>query len=355
MNTHGGYYGKNKKKIIDFSVNLNPLGVPDSVKDYIKDHLDALNTYPEIDASTARTHLALRHGIDINQVIMGNGAVELIYLLARTIKPKKVLILQPTFNEYERAFSQSGSACLGHCLKAEDDFAINLDALLNQIREDRPEVMVICNPNNPTGTYIEPEIMERIIIELKAYGGILMIDESFSSFEGLPTAVSLLHHGNLLLLRSMTKYYAIAGIRLGYGIGAEKIINNMKDHKEPWTINTIASEIVDVLITDTDYHMHTQKWYKDEKRYFKKQISQIPFLYTYDSKANFFLCKCDFGSNLLKSKLLEKGIYIRTCHDFTCLEDYFIRLALRNREENKKLFQALMNIYDEQSDKVINE
>jgi len=355
MNTHGGYYGKNKKKVIDFSVNLNPLGVPNSVKEHIIHHLDNLNTYPEIDASTARTHLALSHGVDFNQVMMGNGAVELIYLLARTIKPRKVLILQPTFNEYERSFNQCGSKCFGFHLKAEDDFKMNLDELLKQLKKIKPEVVIICNPNNPTGTYFGLELIEPIVMEMKAYGGILMIDESFSSFEGLPTAISLLHHGNLLLLRSMTKYYAIAGIRLGYGIGSEKMIRHMKDHKEPWTINTIASEIVDVLITDADYDAKTQKWYKEEKRYFKKQIDRIPFLYTYDSKANFFLCKSSFSSEVLKHQLLDRGIYIRTCHDFAYLEDAFIRLALRSREDNKKLFQALMEIDNQQSDQVINE
>lgn len=355
MNTHGGYFGKNKKKIIDFSVNLNPLGVPESVKAYIAQHLEALNTYPEIDGGTARVHLALRHGVDPNQVIMGNGAVELIYLLARTYKPEKVLVLHPTFNEYESAFLQCGAQCIRHILSEEDEFELKLNKLINQIKKEKPQVMVICNPNNPTGKYIQYNVIEEILLEINKYGGILMVDESFSSFEGLPTAISLVHHGNLFLLRSMTKYFAIAGIRLGYGIGSEKIINALKKHKEPWTLNTIASEIVDVLIKDMDYHTKTQQWYRKEKKYFKNQLDKIPFLYVYDSKVNFFLVKSEISSDLLKEKLLEKGFYIRTCHDFLTLEDRFIRLALKNRDENKKLIEALYEISDELTDKAINE
>ncbi|PKM52073.1 MAG: threonine-phosphate decarboxylase [Firmicutes bacterium HGW-Firmicutes-7] len=347
MNIHGGYFGKNRKKILDFSVNLNPLGVPESVKDYIVNHLDALDTYPEIEAKTAREQLAVEYDLEASNIIMGNGAVELIYLLARTIKPKKVLLLQPTFNEYERAFVQSDSECINYSLNSEKAFALELEGILDMIVTNKPEVMIVCNPNNPTGTYIGNNILEKIIKTLKLHGGILMVDESFSAFENLPTAVSLLHHGNVFLLRSMTKYYAIAGIRLGYGMGAETIIEKMKLHKEPWTLNAIACNIVDVLLKDKEYQFKTKEWYKEEKAYFLENLKKVPFLHAFESKANFFLCRCALDSSELKNRLLEKGIYIRTCNDFVNLEEKYIRLAIRQRVENKQLFQMLFDIADE--------
>jgi len=346
MNVHGGYYGSSKKKILDFSVNLNPLGVPKSVKAYIVNNLGALDTYPEIEARTARQHLAREHGLKSSNIIMGNGAVELIYLLAKTVKPKKVLLLQPTFNEYERAFRQSDAECIHYFLKANDDFELNLEDLLYTILIHKPEVMVMCNPNNPTASYIENEAIEKIIEALKSYGGILMIDESFSAFENLPTAISLLYYDNLFLLRSMTKYYAIAGIRLGYGIGAERIIDQMHLQKEPWTLNTIACNIVEVLLKDEEYQLKTKKWYKEEKANFLENIKNIFFLSVFESKANFFLCQCEFDSAELKNRLLEKGIFIRTCHDFPSLEGNYIRIALRSRAENILFFEALIAIQE---------
>ncbi|PKM94749.1 MAG: threonine-phosphate decarboxylase [Firmicutes bacterium HGW-Firmicutes-1] len=351
MNVHGGYFGNNRKEILDFSVNLNPLGVPESVKNNIINNLGALDTYPEIEARTAREHLAREYGLKSSNIIMGNGAVELIYLLAKTVKPKKVLLVQPTFNEYERAFKQSNTECIHYFLKANDDFELNLEDLFYTILIHKPEVMVMCNPNNPTASYIENDSIEKILEALKSYGGILMIDESFSAFENLPTAISLLHHENLFLLRSMTKYYSIAGIRLGYGIGAESITGQMQLQKEPWTLNSIACNIVEVLLQDKEYQLKTQKWYQEEKNYFVENIKKIPFLYTFDSKANFFLCRCEIDSEEIKNRLLAKGIFIRTCNDFTSLEGKYIRIALRSRVENKLFFEALLEIQEDLKEK----
>ncbi len=346
MNVHGGYNGNKKEKVLDFSVNLNPLGVPESVKAYIVNNLGALDTYPEIEARTARQYLAREHGLESSNIIMGNGAVELIYLLAKTVKPKKVLLIQPTFSEYERAFRLSDAECIHYFLKSDDDFKLDLEDLLYTILIHKPGVMVMCNPNNPTATYIKNKAIKKIIEALKSYGGILMIDESFSAFENMPTAISLLYYDNLFLLRSMTKYYAIAGIRLGYGIGAKEIIDQMQLQKEPWTLNAIASNIVEVLLKDEEYQLKTKKWYKEEKAYFLEGIKKIHFLTVFESKANFFLCHCEFDSEELKSRLLEKGIFIRTCHDFASLEGKYIRIALRNRAENRLLFEALIAIQE---------
>lgn len=343
MNKHGGYYGQ-KKDVLDFSVNLNPLGVPETVRTFMMEQLQRLEYYPEPTSIEAREALGNKLLLKSGQVIMGNGATELIYLFARTIQAKRVLLLQPTFNEYERAFKQYGAQCTYHYLQPEDSFSLNCEMLLDEIRLNKPEVVVICNPNNPTGSYIESEKIEEILLTLNRYNGYLLVDESFAEFENQGTAISLLEHPKLLLIRSLTKFYAIAGIRLGYGLGHEALIEQMNDYKEPWTLNGFASHMVPYLLQDKAYQDQTQTWYFKEKAYMEEQLKTIPFLTVFPSYANFFLCRTFIPNKILMKELMKYDIYIRTCEDFKGLKNEFVRLALRSRPENEQLIKALKNI-----------
>jgi len=343
MNKHGGYYGK-QKDMIDFSVNLNPLGFPETARAFMTEQLQRLEHYPEPHSIEARESLAHRLLLRPEQVIMGNGATELIYLFARAIKAKKVLLLQPTFNEYERAFKQYGADCDYHHLNKEDNFPLDCKALLEEIRVNKPEVVVICNPNNPTGSYIEMEKLEKILLTLNTYSGYLLVDESFAEFEDQPTAISYLDNPNLFLIRSLTKFYAIAGIRLGYGLGHESLISQLNAYKEPWTLNAFASHMVPYLLEDSVYQTQTREWYVKEKAYMEEQLQKIAFLNMVPSHANFFLCHTSIPSKKLMSLLIEHGIYIRTCEDFIGLKDQYIRLALRSRPENVHLIKTLKSI-----------
>ncbi|MBC7960680.1 MAG: threonine-phosphate decarboxylase [Vallitaleaceae bacterium] len=351
MNKHGGYFG-NQKDMLDFSVNLNPLGFPEAARAFMLEELQRLEHYPEPHSIEARAAIAQKLLVHSDQIIMGNGATELIYLFARAVKAKKVMLLQPTFNEYERAFLQYGAQCIYHVLKPEDGFSLNLEHLQAEILENKPEVVVLCNPNNPTGSYIEKEQIQHILCTLSTYSGYLMVDESFYEFEDQPTALSLLTAKNLFLIRSMTKFYAIAGIRLGYGLGHTSLIQRLNTFKEPWTLNAFASHMVPYLLGDTDYYIQTCQWYHEEKAYLRAHLKAISFLKVFATHANFFLCYTALGSQELMNKLIEKGIYIRTCEDFCGLEKNYIRLALRSRQENDRLIQALNDIqtkYEEHS------
>ncbi|MBC7958894.1 MAG: threonine-phosphate decarboxylase [Vallitaleaceae bacterium] len=343
MNKHGGYFG-NQKDMLDFSVNLNPLGFPEAARDFMVEELQRLENYPEPHSIEARAAIAQKLLVHSDQIIMGNGATELIYLFARAVKAKKVLLLQPTFNEYERAFLQYGAQCIYHILKPEDGFSLNLEHLQAEILANRPEVVVLCNPNNPTGSYIEKEQIQQILTTLSSYSGYLMVDESFYEFEEQPTALSLLPEKNLFLIRSMTKFYAIAGIRLGYGLGHISLIALLNTYKEPWTLNAFASHMVPYLLGDTDYYIQTQQWYHEERAYMRAQLKTISYLKVFATHANFFLCQTERLSQELMTKLQEKGIYIRTCEDFVGLEKNFIRLALRSRQENEQLIKVLKSI-----------
>lgn len=344
MNKHGGYIG-NKKGVIDFSVNINPMGISKEVKKVIVKSLDDVYGYPEIDGITAKKSIAEYETTHVEHLILGNGATELIYLYARTIRPKKVLVIQPTFNEYKRAFKAVGSEIYEYIMDETNDFIIDNHKIIEAINKVKPDVLVFCNPNNPTGRYIKNQGFAPIIKSLDEINAALFIDESFIDFSGLPSYKSYIERHAVFILRSMTKYFAVPGMRLGYGIGNKTIIKRMAALKEPWTVNCFALNAVETLINDKDYMLRTKQWFESEKMWLYESLTKINNLHVIESHTNFFLCKLlNNTSKEIQAKLLEDDIYIRTCEDFTGLDDTFIRLAVKQREDNIKLIRCLERI-----------
>ncbi len=342
MNKHGGYYGDNQEGVIDFSVNINPLGVSEKVIKRINKSLREIVRYPEIDGSSSRGIIARNLGIEKTEIILGNGATELIYLYARTIKADKVLILQPTFNEYERAFRISGSRIFNFLLSEEDGFKIDERELICKINEIKPDLLVICNPNNPTGIFVDNQKLRDVFDYMNKIGSYIFIDESFIDFTDEEDFLSLLDRYPIFILRSMTKFYAIPGIRLGYGVASKGFIERLNTLKEPWTINSIALNIVSTLYEDKEYIANTKEWLYREKGFMKKELGKFKEIKIFNSKVNYHLCKINNQkANELKEKLLSDGIYIRICEDFNGLGDSYFRIAVRTHEENLKLIESL--------------
>ncbi|QUH19991.1 threonine-phosphate decarboxylase CobD [Alkaliphilus sp. B6464] len=345
MNKHGGYFGHKQREVIDFSVNINPLGVPSKLMKELEKELPMLIRYPEIDGKTAKETLSKYLDKEADKIILGNGATELIYLFARAIKASKVLLIQPTFTEYERAFQVSGSSIFHFYTHEKAGFRIDMPELLASIENLNPQVVVLCNPNNPTGVFYEPEELMPLLEVIKKKNCYLFVDESFIDFTEKISLSSFVEEYPIFILRSMTKTYGIPGLRLGYGLGDTDIIKELNYIKEPWTINSLALKAVDILLMDNDYFNRTQKWYEEEKNFLLNGLSSINNIDVFPSEGNFFLCKLknSSGENV-KSTLLNYGIYIRTCTDFKGLNDQFIRLAVRGREENEKLIHSLYNL-----------
>lgn len=342
MNKHGGYFGEDKKEIIDFSVNINPLGVPETLMTKLKEGLPSLISYPEIDGYTAKMILSKHLKKDMDEIILGNGATELIYLFARAMKAKKAVIIQPTFTEYKRAFRVSGTEIINFYTHEKDGFRLDMASLLQKIEMKMPEVVVLCNPNNPTGVFYEPLELTPLLEKLKSSGSYLFIDESFIDFTKKKSLEHLINEYPIFILRSMTKTYAIPGLRLGYGLSSREMIKKLKEVKEPWTINSLALIAVEVLLDDIKYQERTQEWYSTEKQFLRDELSSIDALKVFPSEGNFFLCRLHENIGVeAKKNLLERGIYIRTCEDFEGLSDEYIRLAIRSREENIELIKAL--------------
>lgn len=341
MNKHGGYLG-DKKEVIDFSININPLGTSQAVRKSIVASFDELDRYPEIDGYSAKKDIAEFEAMHMDHLILGNGATELIYLYARAIKPERVLIVQPTFNEYKRAFKAVGAQVYECIMSENDDFEMNTQKIMDSLNEVKPDVLIFCNPNNPTGGYTHKQDFQNIIKALDQKDVALFIDESFIDFSGLPSYKDFIEEHSVFILRSMTKYFAVPGMRLGYGIGNKTIIKKMATFKEPWTLNCFALNSVHALIRDEDYMLRTKQWFESEKQWMYENLKRIEHLHVIESHTNFFLCQLlKDSSKTIQERLLESQIYIRTCEDFTGLDHRFIRLAVKRREENMKLIQCL--------------
>lgn len=341
MNKHGGYHGLGQ--VIDYSVNINPIGLSDRIKDVLIASINDATRYPDIAGERARQTVAKSHNIDPHHVIMGNGASELIYLFARAIKPKKVLIIQPTFNEYERAFSLVGSEIVNHTLEARDNFKLHLEAFGATLAEHQPDVIVLCNPCNPSGQYIPYDQLEDFLGLISNYESYLFIDESFIEFTGHTSIIHHTHIDRVFSLRSMTKYYAVPGLRIGYGVGSEHIVQRLEVYKEPWTMNNLALSAVPAMIHNCIFHEQVEVWLREERQPMYKALEQIEHLHVHRSYTNFFLCKLHHVSGHELNKRLEPlGAHVRVCDDFTGLDESYIRIALRGHEENVKLIDLLV-------------
>ncbi len=343
MNKHGGYQGKNQK-IRDFSVNINPLGIPDGIREKLVAGITELVKYPEISGASAIKKIAADLDVEPENVILGNGAIELIYLFARSMGPAKALIIQPTFNEYERALKLYGWEVSHYVLTAEDDFAINPQILKALIEKEKPQAVFLCNPNNPTGQVYSRGMISAMVAA--APETTWFLDESFLDFSNERGSLSLLksEHRGIFILKSLTKFYALPGLRIGYGVAKPAIIKKMERFKEPWTINTLGLIAVTAVYDETAYAEKTKAYITKERQRVYHELAQIESVEVFKSSTDFHLCRLLQGTvNQLQVDLEEAGMALRTCEDFIGLDSSYFRIAIKKAEDNTKLLTFLKN------------
>lgn len=346
MNKHGGYTG-DKKDVLDFSININPLGMPVTLRKRLEETLDGLGTYPEISGETARKKIAADIGMPPENVILGNGAIELIYLFARSLKPKSALIPVPTFNEYKRALKMNGCKNISELvLSADDEFDLELAALKAEGTQCHPEVVYLCNPTNPTGRLYSKAFIKGLMDSFPAET-IWFIDESFIEFSGIETCLEFVSHSKrrIFLLRSLTKFFGVPGLRIGYGVGSKGLIEAMEGQKEPWTINTLALAAAMCVYDDKAYIRKTRDYINSERERVYTALKDIPSLKVYPSGADFHLIKIEgMTAQSLRESLLQKNVNIRTCEDFAGLETQFFRAAIKQVSDNDCLIKYINQI-----------
>ncbi|WGY44952.1 threonine-phosphate decarboxylase CobD [Vibrio sp. ABG19] len=332
-------------KVIDFSANINPLGIPPQVRDAIVSQLDCLQHYPDIEYLKLHQSLATHHDCPAPWVLPGNGATELIFLWAQYVKPKTALLIEPSFAEYRRALSRVGCAIDNYVLREEDGFAVTervLDALHGEL-----DCLFICTPNNPTGLMPDRELLSAIVDRCRQLNIRLFVDESFIDFMPNQPSLSqcLADNPHLYVLRSLTKFYALPGLRLGYLLSADQtLLAEIRDEREPWTINALAALAGEILFEDDTYCQATYQWLAQEQKYLQTELARFKPLQLFAPSANYLFFKHLNPTSSLQHDLMRHGILIRSCANYIGLSDAFYRVAIKSHADNQRLIHALQKV-----------
>lgn len=355
---HGGdvqrvarQYGLKAKEILDYSSNINPLPLPQGVNEELLACLEDIRCYPDRDYVDLRLSLSSYTGLPLEWIMVGNGATELIYLTARSLQPQKVLLPVPSFAEYEEAFSGLDTQITFFPIFEIDNFVIDVDALLEELSRDY-QMLILCNPNNPTGQIIKRDNLVRILNKTKELGIYVLLDETFVEFTTDLEQISMLYalktYDNVIILRALTKFFAVPGVRLGYCAAHPTLLEKLQKLKEPWTVNTFAEKLGIYLLDKKEFIQETRRWILTERDYFYSRLTQLEGCRVYPSNANFFLLKLsqqitaqDYGVADLKKHLEKKGIMIRDCSSFRELDSSYFRIAIKERINNLKLLDEL--------------
>lgn len=350
MDLHGGNIYRLKREgkedILDYSSNINPLGIPESFKEAVMENFSNVEKYPDPEYVALRTAIGEYNEIPMENVIVGNGATEILFLYMKSLNIKKAMIVSPTFAEYERALKVAGKEVEFFQLREEENFTLNIERLLNEIKDC--DLVVLCNPNNPTGQFISLEKIDELSKELEKLDKKLFIDEAFIEFikNWENKTAKLLKRKNIFILRALTKFFAMPGIRLGYGLTYDKnILESMKRKREPWSVNTFAELAGIIMLNDNEYILKTEAWINEEKEWFFQELNKIENIKVFKSESNFILVKLlNEKANIFRKKMIEENILVRDCSNFVFLNDSFIRLAIKDREKNKRVIEKIEKV-----------
>ncbi len=325
--------------IMDFSASINPLGAPDSVVRTIHENIKHLPHYPEPFAEQLSMHLGRHLGINPRTVLCGNGSTELIYLVVRALNPGRALIPAPTFSEYERACAmQRGTSCVRFALSKDNKFEIEPDAFISAMAGC--DMAFLCNPNNPTGTLLSRDAVRDMARAAERLSCYLIVDEAFIDFAPEHSVVGeAAGNSHLIVLRSLTKFYALSGLRIGYGVFPLGLTERMKNSKEPWTVNTLAQKAGIAAVNDREYREKTMTIIQAGKQFLENSLMNLGIEYA-PSSANYYLIKLDNARQIIGS-LRAKGILVRDCSNFPGLDGTYIRIAVRSQVENAALLKEL--------------
>ena len=344
-------YHLDPKNIIKFGANVNPLGLSENVKQQLASRLDILSSYPDRDYTTLRNTISEYCNVPAEFILPGNGSSELIALLIQERNPKHTLILGPTYSEYSRELSFSGSTQEYYHLREEDNFVLNVDDLC-QTLEGNYDFLIICNPNNPTSSAITREDLQKLLTFCAEKNIFVMIDETYVEFApdiSEITAVTLTKEfTNLMVLRGVSKFYAAPGMRLGYGItGNLDFLKKMKEKQVPWSLNSLGALAGELMLQDKDYIHRTRELILSERTRLLQALVEIPTYKTYPAYANFILLKIQkpvLTSYDIFDACIRQGLMIRDCSSFECLDGEYIRFCIMNLEDNTRLLNILSSL-----------
>lgn len=334
--------------LIDFSSSINPLGLPRAAKAGFKKSICFAGSYPDPDALALKNALSGFHKIPAENILPANGSTELIYLLPRVLKPENALIIGPAFSEYRRSLELSGCKIFEFILRGKDGFLLDENALMERLKRGHYSLLYIGNPSNPLGALLKKDLLIRLADVCRQRKTVMVVDEAFIDFsEGYSLKKEAVKSRNIIVLRSMTKFFAMAGLRLGYMIAESGMIKRFSLKLQPWTVNTPAAMTAIGALEDREYVKKTLKWLDREKTFLAKGIEAINGLTPYYSDANYMTIRITlpgFDAVRLYKGLLKKGMLIRPLDNFAGLNRRFFRIAIKKRRENRMLIGELKSI-----------
>jgi threonine-phosphate decarboxylase len=342
----GGVYdlarrlGVQVQDLLDFSANINPLGFPPGLAPAVLKALEEIVHYPDRRCEALRRDLAAYHGLAPEQILVGNGSTELIFLLPRALAPRKGLIVVPAFSEYEAALRAARVPVAFHLSGEAADFTLS-----GALDPRGADLVFLANPASPSGALLPKKPLLATLETLAAAGAYLALDEAFVDFvEEASLKSALSRFPRLLILRSFTKFFGIPGVRLGYVLAAAELITRLAGAQEPWSVGTLAQALGRASLADREFMARSRALVQEERQYLFKRLAEIDGLQPFPSAVNYLLVKITrpgLTAATLRQALLPQSIIIRDASNFRGLDARFFRLAVRRRPENDRLLAAL--------------
>ena len=334
-NEHGGDIFE-REILYDFSANLNPLGMPESVKNALQKSISEWEKYPDPFCRSLVKKLSERENFPPENIVCGNGAADLIFRIVQTVKPQKAVECAPSFSEYSKALIQNECEILHYFLSEKSGFA--LDEKILEMLDESVQMLILCTPNNPTGRTIDSELLRRICEKCEANDIVFLCDECFIDFTENAAHAEQFMNPNVVVLKAFTKIYAMAGLRLGYALfGDAELAEKVRRNGQFWSVSAPAQTAGEAALDEKNYLEKTLELEKKEREFLTENLRNFGFK-VYPSEANFIL----FYTKLaLDEMLLSEKILIRNCANFDGLEQGYFRIAVRPHEENSALVSAI--------------
>ena len=337
MTIHGGDIYRNRVNH-DFSINVNPLGMPDAVKTVLYRAVEQCDVYPDREAEKLKNAVSGFLAVPKEYLLFGNGASELFMAVVHGINPQKTVIPVPSFYGYEYVAKAAESEILFYETKEENCFCVT-EELTSVLTED-VELLFLTNPNNPNGGLVDKKLIKALLRHCKEKGIYVVLDESFIAFsgDGFSMLSEIEEFDNLLLVGSFTKIFSIPGVRLGYLVCKNHQLHARIGRQLPeWNLSCFAQEAGCICAEQTEFIRQTEQYIAKERRFLEEGLREKGFV-VFPSKTNFILF---YSQEPLYERLLEKGILIRDCSNFRGLRQGFYRIAVKSREENEILLRAM--------------
>ena len=336
------------KQILDFSANINPLGPSPKALRRLRRDLPLIRFYPDTETRELRDLIANEASISSDCILFGNGATPLLHLVPRVLKPRTAVVPEPSFSEYSSALERQGCRIHRLVTRAEEGFQIHREELFHILRRARPDLLILGNPNNPTGSLVPRPLLSELIDVCSERRIYLVLDESFIDFTQHPSCVvDAAKNPRVLVVRSLTKFWALPGLRIGYLVAHRSLVEKLSAGSEPWPVNILASAAAAESLRDLQYREQTVRLIHRERAFLMDQLARLRWLHPLPSEANFLLVRIgapSINSTLLCEKLAKRNILVRDGSNFPGLDRRYFRVAVRRRSENQRLIEELRAI-----------